>query len=392
MPTAGAQLLAAALAAMGSLEVAVRSEVKGLSGGASNPALKEPVPYEIDPSASLAIEDDRRFDIRLGFSSRILFLAVPGGSYAAHYGTGSASGTWRPDDRLRLDLSGTMSQGVLETTPTAQLPASTTPGTETPLQTAPSLGTARQQAQSLYAGSTYRASSSVTLGAAAGYAHSGGMTEEARQFIPEQESERVEATLSTGVSERDSLTVRTGYRRTAVIYFGTGDILDLGVRWDRRIAPGVAGYAGVGAAVTVRSSLVGEIPLPLFPGRVAPELEAGIGTPVGRPDLSASIGVAFAPTVEPYSRSIQNRATARAELDWVASERMRVNGRLLGASMLDDFLPRGGSAVSELVVWFRAPDLEIGVGSRAGFNEAAGAGYWQWSLFFAGRQTSRAVL
>jgi hypothetical protein len=377
---------------MGTLEVSVRSEAKGLIGGPPDSRLTEPVPYEIDPTVSVAVEDGRKYALRLGYSSRILFLAAPGNSYAAHYGTGSANGSWRANDRLKLDLGGSLSRGMVETTPTAQLPASTTPGSEPSLQTAPVVGTAHQHAESVDAGASYQLSHGTNARLAAGYARAGGANSIARQLIPEQESQRVEAALATGVSERDTLTFRTAYRRTAVIFFGTGDILDARARWDRRIAPGVGTYLGAGAAVTVRSTLAGDVRPASFLGRVSPEVEAGIGTPVGRPDLSANIGVAFAPTVDPYTRRVENKASVRADLDWVAAKRLRINARLLGASVLRDFLPRGGSAASELVFWFRAPDLEIGVGSRAGYNEALGAQYWQWSFFFSARAVSKSSI
>jgi hypothetical protein len=394
MPTA-APLLAAALAATGSMELAVRSEVKGISGGPAGSPFSEPVPYEIDPSLSLAVEEAQRYGVRLGFSSRILFLAVPGTS-AAHYGTGSAQATWRPDDRLRLDVTGVFARGVL-VTPTAQLRRRAPHGGAERRHPGHSGRGRRPQGSSRCATAAFTISRALELGAAGAYAHAGGLTPVARTFFPEQEGEWVEAHLAAGASARDTLVFRTRFQRTVVFSFGTGDILDVGVRWDRKLAPDLTAYAGAGVASTVHSSLEHDLApeaRPLTPERTALELEAGIGQrpPLDRPGMGGSLALAYAPYVDPYSVAVQRRATAMAELDWLASQTMRLTGRLAAASLLRDYLPRGGAAAAEVVVWLRRPEIEMGVGSRAGYSEVPGAAYWQWSFFFSGRQITKSAL
>src|SRR6266545_7954958 len=135
MPAAAGSLLASVMAAAGLLDAGLHSQVRGVRGnelatdadGAQfSRKLADPAPYGFGLYLSAALEEQRRYGLRLAYASRLLLVARPGTSdivSTAQYSTGSLLAAWRPSGRIRLALNGTLSRGTQQITPTAQLTA-----------------------------------------------------------------------------------------------------------------------------------------------------------------------------------------------------------------------------------------------------------------------------
>jgi hypothetical protein len=420
MVTAVGSLLASALAVTGLLDAGVRSEARGIKGNATDAAgnvtrLTDTVPYTLSPTLSLALDEPQRYTLRLGYASSLLFLARTGSTEVydtAYFGTASLMGAWQPSSRSRLDFSGTFSQGTQQITPAAQL---TTPGPAPgPAQPPSPVGTASSPEKTGYHGESASVTGNVgmtrylAIGGGLSFG-SGGATEKAgKQFFPPQENWVLEAHAVASPTPHDRLSLRAKYSRANIYSFGIGDIVDAGLRWERNLTPDVDSYVGAGVAATVRSSLAGESTgggLAPTQERLTPVFEAGIASrpPLDRPGFGASLGVAYAPYVDPYTVSVQKRGTVKAGMTWQPLARWRFTGELAGQALIRDWRPRNGAGASELAAWYLQQRSDLGLAFRAGYTEVPrtdavqatdgsltraaipGMTFWEWSVSFVAR-------
>jgi hypothetical protein len=417
---AAGSLLASALAVTALLDAGIRSEARGLKGNVTDAAgnrtrLTDPVPYTLNPNLSLALDEPQRYTLRLGYASSLLFLAKTGSTEVydtAYFGTASLLGAWQPSSRSRLDLAGTFSQGTQQITPAAQLtaPDSTSGGTQQPAQ----VGMGNTPEQTPYHGESAAVTGNVgitrfySLGGGLSFATGGATDKKGKQFFPPQESWVLEAHAGATPSPHDKLGLRAKYSRTNIYSFGIGDIVDAGLRWDRNLTPDVDSYLGAGVAATVRSTLAGQStgggPAPTQE-RLTPVFEAGIAKrpPLDRPGFGASLGVAYAPYVDPYTVSVQKRGTVKAGMTWQPLARWRLTGELAGQALIRDWRPRNGAGASELAVWYLLQRADYGLAFRAGYTQVPrtdavlatdgsltraaipGTTFWEWSVSFVAR-------
>lgn len=430
MLAAAGSLLASALALTGTLDFGVRSEVRGLkgtqllpdqSGALTRRRMTDPVPYELDPSVVAAIDEPQQYALQLGYAGRLLMLARPNTSDVvdtAAYGTFSTLAAWHPSDRLHLGLSGALSRGTLQITPTGQLAAAgagAAPGAQPGMVAAPDVSVAAQHSESVSATVNGSLTRAISVGGGAAYSTSGATHTSGAQYFPPQESEMVEVHGSLAASPFDALTLRAKYSRTDVYSFGVGDILDVGLRWDGIPAQDVTTFAGAGLATAVHSSLrTAPAPgtAPASTERFAPQAEAGIALrpPLDRPGFGAGLSLAYAPYVDPYTVTVEKRGVATADATWKPLERWRFTAKVAGTALIRDWKPRNGAAAFEVTGWHLALWGDVGLAVRAGYNHVDPIGaiategslpdrvavpaltYWEWGVSLVGRWGLRTSL
>lgn len=400
MLAATSLLAAAALAASGSLQLGLRSEVRGIEGGPPGGGARELVSFEIDPAIAAGLEPGQPLSLELAYLPRILFHGEPGGGFEARsvsaYHVGAASARWRPDDRFRLSLTGSASRGILETSPLAQLSSAARLGQPAPAPPDPSAGvrTGRHQAASLRAALEWRATPTITVGGSGGYSSSGGANDAARQVFPRWEDLSADAHAAVAATAVDRIGAGGSFAQTHLAGVGSAEVLGLRYYWDRRLGPDTSGTLGAGlTAILTGSTLATSIQ---GAGRLAPQVEAGIAqkAPADRPGLSAIGRVGYAPYVDPYVARVRQRLAARADVDWLAAERLRITAGLTGATVVGAGRLGPGTAAAELAIWSRRPMWEVGVALRGGYQEGdvPGGTNWQWGVALVAGSAMRGSL
>ncbi len=401
---AAAALLASALGATDAFHLALRSEVRGIGGGAPGVRLVEPAPFELDPGVAFDFASDD-VDLGLAYGPRFFLFAGPEGGYAVRsvgrYDAGTGSVTLHPDDRFRVVVAGSASRGTMELSPLAQLtttapealPGQPAPA-PAPLEPAPGIRSGPHSSWSTRGTVDWKASSTLTFTGTGAYHQSGGVDEASRAIFPDVRGPSIAASMAARLDALDTLGLHAGLAQTRLASQATVTIVDLTSRWARQVAADTSAYVAAGVSVRGHDTTTPALPSPL--GRVAPEGELGLSkaAPLDRPGLGASARLGLAPYLDPYAVRVRQRASAQLGLDWPVLQRLRITAALSGASVVGGGSVGPSAVAADVTAWSRYTDTEIGLAVRSGFQqgEAQAGDTWQWGVSIEVRWRARGTL
>jgi hypothetical protein len=378
-----APLLMAALAATGTIELGLRSEVRGVGGSGANladGAQQAGLTYEVDPSASLRFEATPRVLLIAGYVPRILMLTPrlgdPRVDSTSYSNSWLASAQWGPVDQLKLGLSGAVFDGVVQTTPLAQLSGATSsaqPGQPTAPTVDPTTkgNTGRFASQSARASVEWVERRTLRFGASAGVSNAGGVGTTDRALFPARLAYSADASATASLSARDDLALRAAYDSYHLERLGSVALLGLSSRWDLRLAPGTATFLAAGLTATLHDSTGTSTNSPF--GRYSPQFDAGISraAPEGRPGFALAARLGYAPYLNPYANEVLQRFAAQAAVEWRPTERVGLSATVLGAQSVRANALGPSGAASELGVRYRQTGWDLGMGLRAGVQKSS---------------------
>ncbi len=177
----------------------------------------------------------------------------------------------------------------------------------------------------------------TTLSTTAGWEVSGGADDAARRRMPLQRGPTAEASLSHRLSRNQVLSAEATYRDRS--FLGAGSRIALGqlrVTWGREFNPDTGLTVSAGAGVG-RERAAGADWTPWY---VLPDTQVSLARRFrfrGN-QFSGSLSGQFAPTINPFTASLEQRVEARASLDWARGDVLRAGAYASGSSHL--FSPR----------------------------------------------------
>jgi len=392
-----APLAALALGAVGSWQLGLRSEVRGVAGVPSYLTVPEPPPYEISPSLSFALEAKPDAVFRAGYSPRFVLLSGAHGGYGvesvSQYHEGSASVAWRATHGLQLYLAGSGSFGLLEVSPLTQ--ASAPSGTRDPadqpgvpgqpsgpdLQPLAGIRSARYSSLSVGAGFDLQVAYRVGVGGTVIFGHSGGTNTLAREVFPLQNSLVTEVHTGFVLDSRDRLSLRGSVARTTFPARSTGTVLGLSTRWDRRVTSRLSGHAAVGVSTSQDSNDDSSV---AFYRRILPRLEAGLqqsAPPHGR-GIGYGVFAVYEPSIDPFSNKAIQRAQVQLDFSWIPLPWLGVTTGVASATAIRPGILGPSLVAGSVGLWSRGRTLDLGLVYRVGFQEQAlpQTAPWQWSV------------
>ena len=169
----------------------------------------------------------------------------------------------------------------------------------------------------------------TTLSTSAGWEVSGGADDASRQRMPLQRGPTAEASLSQRLSRNQMLAAVASYR-DRFFMGGGGSRISLGqlrITWDREIDPDSGLTVSTGAGVG-RERAAGAGWTPWY---VLPDAQASLSRRFrfrGN-QLSGTLSGHLAPTINPFTATLEQRVEARVTLDWARSDLLR--GGLYGS-------------------------------------------------------------